>query len=196
MGQALSRFCDFLIAQQIMEAEDKELYEYCFAILLMNTTYAGICLMVTIYYQYFLPPLIFMISFLTLRSYMGGWHAPSMGSCFLTGLLLFTAIVNVMIYPDITVQGKLLFSGFSICSAGWSVYQFGIQDHPNRKLNVEEKAKAQKRCYKFLAAMSAVMFLFTLLKWYDIVFAMALACFAATTLLLLGKFFQRGCDDI
>ncbi len=192
MERALSILCDFLIRQDIIQEGDREVYEYCFAILLMNVLYYLICFLVMIHYHCFLLPIIFTAIFLFLRSYMGGWHAPNMWSCLLFGLLLFTVAVNLMIYPDITEQGKLFFSGFSLLLAGWSVHHFGIQDHPNRRLNSLEKATAQKKCYMLLAILGLLMLCATFLGQLDIVFSAALACFASTALLLLAKFQEKG----
>ena len=150
MEKTLSRLCDFLIRQNIIQEEDREVYEYCFAVLLMNVLYYLICFVVMVHYHCFLLPMIFIVIFLLSRSNMVCWHAPNMWSCVLFGLLLFTVAVNLMIYPDITEQGKLFFSGFSLLFAGWSVHHFGIQDHPNRRLNSIEKVAAQKSAICFL----------------------------------------------
>lgn len=192
MEKILSTICDLMIAHEIIQPEDREVYEYCFAVLFLNFMYYLICFAVMLYYNCYLLPVIFTIVFLLLRSYMGGWHAPSMWGCLLFGLLLFTIAVNLMIYPDITEQGKLLFGSFSIFFAGWSVHQFGIQDHPNRRLHSAEKIAAQKKCYVLLAVIGCIMIFAALLQQSGAVFSVALACFAATILLLLAKFQERG----
>lgn len=192
MEKALSKLCDVLIQNNIIQNEDREVYEYCFAVLVMNVLYYLICLAIMIHYYCFLLPIIFIITFLLLRSFMGGWHAPNMWGCLLFGLLLFTAVVNLMIYPDITEQGKLFFGGFSMVFAVWAVHCFGIQDHPNRRLSSTEKLAARKKCYQLLAIVGMLMLFATFLGRSDIVFSMALSCFASTILLLLAKFQEKG----
>ncbi len=187
MEPIISKLCDLLIQQEVIQEVDREVYEYSFSVLILNSVYYLICFVLMLYYQTFLLPILFTTIFLLLRSYMGGWHANTMWGCMLLGLLLFTAAVNIMIYPDITGQGKLVFSGFVMLLTGWSVYRFGIQDHKNRPLSSLEKIAAQKKCYKLLFILSVLMIGAALLQQFDVIFCVGLACFAATILLLLAK---------
>ena len=187
MEPIISKLCDLLIQQEVIQEVDREVYEYSFSVLILNSVYYLICFVLMLYYQTFLLPILFTTIFLLLRSYMGGWHANTMWGCMLLGLLLFTAAVNIMIYPDITGQGKLVFSGFVMLLTGWSVYRFGIQDHKNRPLSSLEKIAAQEKCYKLLFILSVLMIGAALLQQFDVIFCVGLACFAATILLLLAK---------
>lgn len=195
MESIISKLCELLIQQEVIQEVDREVYEYSFSVLILNSVYYLICFVLMLYYQTFLLPILFTTIFLLLRSYMGGWHANTMWGCMLLGLLLFTTAVNIMIYPDITGQGKLVFSGFVMLLTGWSVYHFGIQDHKNRPLSSLEKIAAQKKCYKLLLILSVLMIGAALLHQIDVTFCVGLACFAATILLLLAKTKKEGKDE-
>lgn len=195
MEQIISKLCDLLIQREVIQEADREVYEYSFSVLILNSVYYLICLVVMVQYHSFLLPTLFIVIFLLLRSYMGGWHTSTMWGCMLLGLLLFTAAVNIMIYPDITEQGKLVFSGFGMLLTGWSVYHFGIQDHKNRPLSSLEKIAAQKKCYKLLFMLSLLMIGAALLQQIDVTFCVGLACFVATILLLLATTKKEGKDE-
>lgn len=192
MEKLISRMCDNLIAKQVISSEDKEIYEYCFCTLFMWLCYFAICFVVMLHFDCFIAPLIFFTSFLALRSLMGGWHAPGMVSCLISGLLLFTLAVSLIIYPDITLQEQLLFSCFSVFFTGGILSIFNVQDHPNRELSVTEKQNAKKKSFYLLFVLTLCMVLFALVKRFDITFSIALACFATTALLLLAKFQTKG----
>ena len=125
---------------------------------------------------------------------MGGWHASNTWTCMFISLFLFTAVVNLILYPDITMQGKVIFSSVSVIFNGVVLLCFGVQDHPNRQLTQKEKAVAKRKAMLLLVIISFLMFVFMFVGWFDIMFSMALACFAATTLLLLEKFKAKGQD--
>ena len=192
MEKLISQMCDILILKQIISSEDKEVYEYCFDTIFMWLCYFVICFIIMLTFDCFIAPLIFFVSFLALRSFMGGWHAPSMLSCLISGLLLFTVAVNLIIYPDVTWQEQLQFSCFSVIFTGGVLTIFSIQDHPNRELSTAEKQTAKQKSYGLLFILTFCMILFALVKRFDITFSIALACFAATALLLLGKFQTKG----
>lgn len=192
MEKLISQMCDNLIVRQIISSEDKEVYEYCFSIVFMWLFYFAICFAVMFYFDCFMTPLIFFVVFLALRSFMGGWHAPSMLSCLISGLLLFTLAVNLIIYPDITWQEQLIFSCFSVLFTGGVLTIFSVQDHPNRELSATEKHQAKQKSYYLLFILTLCMVLFALVKRFDITFSIALACFAATALLLLAKIQTKG----
>lgn len=144
------------------------------------------------YYRCFFLPLVFTVIYLLLRSYMGGWHANNTWVCMFISLLLFTAVVNLILYPDITMQGKVIFSGVSVLFNSVVLSYCGIQDHPNRRLTRNEKIVAKRKAMHLLAIISFLMVIFVFVGRFDIMFSMALACFAATTLLLLAKFRAKG----
>lgn len=145
-------------------------------------------------YQCYLLPVVFLVTYMLLRSYIGGWHAHNMWTCMLASLLLFAVMVNIFIYPDITTQGKLLFSGFSVLFNGWALHHFGMQDHPNRKLTQKEQRIAKRKAFVLLVSILLLMILSAFASRFDIMFSMALACFVATTLLLLAKLQSKGND--
>lgn len=188
MEKFIAQLCDKFIDKHIFPEEEKELYEYCFSVLFMWILYFATCLTIMLYFHCFLAPLTFFIAFFSLRSFMGGWHAPNMFFCFVIGLLLFTITVNLIVYPDISSQEQLIFSCFSVVFTSGILFISNVQDHPNRKLSSQEKQNAKEKCYKLLLIFVTLMLIFALLKRFDLIFSIALACFAATTLLLLAKF--------
>lgn len=182
MEKTITAFCNYCIQNQIIQEEDREVYEYSFFVLGMSVIYYLFCFLIMVYYQCFLLPIIFTVTYQLLRSYMGGWHAPNVWLCTFLGLLLFTLVVNIFIYNGIPEQGILLFSGFSIALTAWVVHRFGVQDHPNRSLTTEEKAAAKQKCFYLLGIIALFMLGFALLQRPNFMLSMALACFSATVL--------------
>lgn len=187
-------FCNKLIQNHVISENDREVYEYSLAILLTSALYYAGCIMIMHYYQCYLLPIIFLVTYMLLRSYIGGWHARNMWTCMFASLLLFAVMVNIFIYPDITTQGKLLFSGFSVLFNGWALQHFGMQDHPNRKLTQDEQRIAKRKAFVLLFIILLLMMCSAFASRFDIMFSMALASFAATILLLLAKFQSKGID--
>lgn len=187
MEKAISALCDYFIARQIIQAEDKEVYQYSFEVLTLNLFYYLLCLGMMCYYHCFLEPFLFTAVYMLFRSYVGGWHAPNMWLCLLFGLLLFITVVNIFIYPGIPEQGKVLFSFISMIFAGCIVHHFGIQDHPNRTLTPEQKAAAEKKFFGIFWGSAFLMLIANLLQQIGIVFSMGMAYFVVTFSLILVK---------
>lgn len=192
MEKAISNLCDFFIRQQIIQAVDKEVYQYCFEVLAMKLLYYTGCIAIMCYYHCFLLPIVFSIAYSALRSYMGGWHAPNMYLCLFCSLLLFTAMVNLFLYAGISTQMKLFFCAFSMITAFLVLRQFGMQDHPNRKLTEDEKAAAEKNFFRIFLLSIVIMLLMLCLQQVDLAFSIALAYCMATSLLLLAKLKKKG----
>ncbi len=194
MEKVISNLCEFFIRQQIIQAADKEVYQYCFEVLAMKLIYYAGCIAIMWHYQCFLLPIIFIATHTVLRSYMGGWHAANMWVCLFSSLLLFTAMVNLFLYAGLPAQGKLLCSAFSMIIAALVMHHFGMQDHPNRKLTEDEKAAAEKNFFRIFLVSLFIMLLAIGLQQVDIAFSMALAYSMATFLLLLAKLKKEGND--
>lgn len=192
MEKAISALCDTLIKRVIISKEDRDVYEYCFTVLAITLIFYSGAFLIMCYYRCFFLPLVYTAIYLLLRSYMGGWHASNTWACMISSLLLFTAVVNLILYPDITIQEKVVFSGFSVIFNTVVLLYFGIQDHPNRRLTQKDKIIAKRNALILLAIIFFLMVIFVFAGWFDIMFSMALACFAATTLLLLAKFRAKG----
>ena len=194
MEKAISALCDMLIKRLVIAEEDREVDEYCFNVLAITLIFYSGAFLIMCYYHCFFLPLVYTAIYLLLRRYMGGWHANTTLACMISSLLLFTAVVNLILYPDITIQEKVIFSGFSVLFNTVVLLYFGIQDHPNRRLTQKGKVIAKRNALILLAIIFFLMVIFVFVGWFDIMFSMALACFAATTLLLLAKFREKGKD--
>lgn len=192
MEKAITALCNYCVRNHIIQEEDREVYEYSFYIFILSMIHYISCAFIMWHYQCFLLPILFLIVYQLIRSYMGGWHAPNPWLCLILGLLLFTFVVNIFIYHGIPQQGIYVFSGFSILLTFWAVHHFGIQDHPNRTLTVEEKAAAKQKCFFLLKIVTMLMILSALLQWPNYMLSMALACFFATVMHLFCQIPKKG----
>ncbi len=80
-----------LVKENIIPAADEELYQYGFtqaAFLLLNI---GTTLLIGVILNAFWESVVFLLSYIPLRSYAGGYHAESPKMCYLLSILLTTA---------------------------------------------------------------------------------------------------------
>ena len=75
MEQLISAFCNKLIQNHVISENDREVYEYCFSILFTSVLYYAGCIIIMYRYQCYLLPIIFLVTYMLLRSFLGGWHA-------------------------------------------------------------------------------------------------------------------------
>lgn len=192
MKDVIPALCRFLMQNGVIDEDDRELYEYCFSVLFLNLFYYAICFGWMLYYHSFLRPTLFLVAFLLLRSLMGGWHAPSMGSCLLIGLLMFSVSVNILLYPGISAQEKILFSVCSMTLTTALVFRFGIAHNPNRPLTPTEQQNASAFCRRFLVLLDITLSVLLVYRIDDYVFSIGLAAAVVSLLFIPTQLPKKG----
>ena len=84
---------DFFIEQKLVDNEDAELVKFG----LKQGTFWVINILITLFiggiFQEFLPSICFLVCFIILRSYVGGYHAKSAFRCFVTSLCITISVI-------------------------------------------------------------------------------------------------------
>lgn len=110
---------EWQIRKQTLAEEERAVYEYAYELLLNQTINIVIAILIAIVFQAPLTIIIFLISYIPLRSYSGGYHADTNWQCTLVSacmLCLVCWLVNKIMgwgiadyYPVIYI-----FSGFFV----------------------------------------------------------------------------------
>lgn len=149
-----------LLKNQAISEEDLEIYVYGWEMILSTAGATLAILIISVLFKQFLGSLLYMLFFITLRSYAGGYHANSYLGCFLITITIYLGALAVVYFtaPGYILTGMLALLPISIFLVFWRA----PQDHPNRPLDTEaERRKFTKRSrFLVLAQATAILLIY------------------------------------
>lgn len=128
-----------LIAKKIIPIEDKEIYDYGFE-MLFSTILGYIIVLLTAYIMNsILEGLIFLVSFIFLRNFSGGYHANTHVKC---NLFLFLSALFVLFMSKVSIPYIYLILIYILLLA--MIFEYAPIENENKPLTGEEKMKYKK----------------------------------------------------
>lgn len=146
------RIADFLIAQAIIHEKDKELYIYGLNKLKGIVINISMTILMGVLLDMVIESILFLIVYIPLRRYVGGYHAPSPVSCFILSTVLVAAVLLGIKYVPVNfyvVVTMLILSGLII-------FVKAPVESKNRALSSNEKRVFRKRARLTLSVYSAI----------------------------------------
>ena len=156
----VERLAERLVAWQIrnkyLTSQDQKLYQYAFELLIGQVVNLLIACLLAVVFQAYGTVLVFLLSFIPLRSYAGGHHADNFNTCTLisTGILCSVCAAAKWI-PNEAVFGTNLVC--SIVCGGVIFFLAPIEDH-NKPLSRRER-KIYGRLAKGIWAAEALVWM-------------------------------------
>ena len=133
----LNNITDFFYLNNIINEEEKEIFVY--GLQLIISTVIGITLIASLglFLNMFVKSLIFLISFIWIRMYSGGYHASSYIKCNLT---FVTVYLMTMVITTITPSNYIMIASLVMISLTLHIIlKYAPVDHENKRLSDEQK---------------------------------------------------------
>lgn len=131
---------DILEHENIIQTDDRAIYEYGFQITMANITNALIVLLIGILTNSIMRVLLFYAVFVSMRIFCGGYHAKTYTRCFClfgtTCLVCTMMSYGIMEFGDINLV--IVIAGIL---QGLCIYQMAPIENENHPLSVGEKKK-------------------------------------------------------
>lgn len=89
------------LKEGIIQPEDTELYSFAYQSLLAQFFNWASAMVIAWLFGVFLPMFVYMLFFVPLRSYAGGYHESSYGRCYFSSLAMF--IILMVVAPAIVI---------------------------------------------------------------------------------------------
>jgi accessory gene regulator B len=96
MIRAVDLIVDWLVESGILKKDEKELYRYGYLILIERLINVVIAFIITFFSGKWKEVGLFLICFMSLRSYVGGWHAEKFWKCTIVTNSLLIILVLVV----------------------------------------------------------------------------------------------------
>lgn len=176
------KIAESLTNSGIITTEDKELYEYglhhglLMIINLLTTVVIG--LLFKMVWQSF----VFMIAYIPLRTYAGGYHAKTQFRCYLLSIVIMLAALFGI--KQIPWTGSIGI-GLTLCAIGIILYFSPVEDK-NKPLSSMEVKVYGKRARIILFIEIIIMLIMMILKQQQVAYCIAAEFVALSIMLIFG----------
>ncbi len=191
------KLTDGMIEAGSVPADDKEIYVYGWSLLISQVAISILMLLMGAMAGEFLGSLVFMVFFIALRIFAGGYHASSYGSCFILSLSFYVValIAHKLIGVEFVTPAILISLAVSVLIT----FLFAPVDHPNKR-QTEEKKRRFRRISRLTVTVMLGIILCLLLLYPQSKSLLLWATFGMTTTSLslmyvvINPYRERGGD--
>lgn len=170
----------------IIKEEDREIYQFGIRngfIILLNIATA---FLIGLFTEQLLVVCVFTVSFMTLRSFTGGYHCDSRLFCYIgSNLVLFIPVYTGSLFVRAPIPAVLLV----LAAALGIILLLSPMHSKNRKLDQKEKRHFGRRARITAILQTAVFFLLWHLGYPDCAYAVY-SCICITAVFMLAGRFQ------
>ena len=190
LKKAAIKMSDYFIEKEMIGSDEKEMYDFCFEILLSTIINAIGILIIGMSTKQYAETVIFAFTFLVFRGVCGGVHAKTHLMCFVSLMTLFSVFVLSEIFVP---QNILYYISISISIASlFVIIAMSPIDNINKPIDMLEKAKLRKRMYVAVVLIVAVI---TPLHCYqhltNYAFAISYPLLSIAILMILGAIVNK-----
>ena len=153
----------YFVYKNIIESEDEEIYAYGTELLYSGVLNILLAIIISLITDTVYPTFLFMLSFIILRQYIGGYHAKTHTGCMSilgTVLIVFSQLVR-FIPSESEMVVSILLSAISVILT----MVFAPVEHPNKPLSESEKNNLRKRGATAVIVTSILIMIMSLFEF-------------------------------
>lgn len=149
MNHLADYLTNYLLRHDIIKEESVEEYIYGFQMIIGKLFNCGTLLIMSACNRNLIPTMLFMLVLFGLRSRTGGYHAKTPTRCYVTTVICYMLIVNV-IAP--IVDSNRVFPIAILTFSSIVIFTFAPINHPNLELD-EIEMKACRRSFRCIVLL-------------------------------------------
>lgn len=179
----LNKITDNLIADGTIRAEERELYEYGLqqGLLILVNMFTTVA--IGFLFEMVWQSILFMIVYIPLRSFAGGYHAKTQSTCYFFSILLTTSVllaIKLISETNFNIIGLAL-------AAGMTIYVLAPIEDANKPLDQKEAVAYKKWTRVILAVELCTMLLMMGLGLSGVLLCISISMFALGIMLVIEK---------
>lgn len=155
---------DLSVKRNIIPEDESEFFVFAFGLMLSQALGIATCLIIGAIFQCIIESILYLLFFIPLRTFSGGFHAGSHLKCYISSVLLFVCSVLLGVFVGTVLQLLIITIIFACCTL-ILLFIAPVEDK-NKPLSASEVI----RCKAMIK---------TILSLYSIIFAI-LCCFSQT----------------
>lgn len=174
--------------RKIIEKSSRDYYEYVLVTLAEHIIGVGTMLIIGMLFKQFIPTVIFLVFFLSLRKRTGGYHADKFWQCYLLTIITYIVIIQMA-----AVLSQKKATMYAILSFAVLVIEvIGTVNHPNIDMNKDELQENKKSARLLVLMETAVIVLLITLGINQLyVSYMSIAIILCSFLMCLAKIIKQ-----
>ena len=184
MKTLTDKFVNNLIVKGIIKDEDKEIYSYGFRQMLVIILNLFTVLVLGIIFNQLIESILFMITYIPIRVYAGGYHARTHIRCYIFSFIMLLVVLYILkiqlISALLTVLILTLISSFTI------ILLAPIEDE-NKPLDELETKIYSKRAKRNLLLVILLLCLMLILNKFNLATCICISLVCNIFMLILGK---------
>jgi accessory gene regulator B len=183
MVKLFDKLADQLIANNTINQEDKELYTYGLqqgSLIIINILTT---ILIGLMFQMVWQSVLFMLAYIPLRSYAGGYHASTQLKCYLLSILLNVLVLLTIKFIPWT---NFIILGITLLAATIILLLAPVEDS-NKPLD-DMEVKVYKNRTRILLICEIIVLMFVIvLDFKQIASCIVLSLLVLSVMLVLGK---------
>ncbi|MFZ2540067.1 MAG: accessory gene regulator B family protein [Oscillospiraceae bacterium] len=176
----------FFIDHKIITDENREIYNYCFELLLSFIINSIILIVLSIITGKFVEMIFFVIGFMPLRLSCGGYHAKNHFRCCLLLTLFFSLFILLLI--KLNENYYFIYNCIIAVISIFTVFSLAPFEDANKPLTSKELKRMKRKSRTLIIIYSAVIIILSiLLKNSIFVMSVSLGIMTITISLIMAK---------
>ena len=179
----IDEFVENLVNNNIIDNDEKEIYKYGLEQGILMTINVITIIIVGTCFGMAIESIVFMLTYIPLRTYAGGYHAKNQMICYFFSIgMIIVALVGIKMINLFSIVGVVL-----IVISYIVIYIFSpVEDH-NKLLSKKEKVTYKKKTRKILIIEIVILLMVIGLGEYKIVNSIVVAHVFVGVMIMLGK---------
>lgn len=172
-----------LIANNIITFENRDAYSYGIELFLFKASLYIIVTLIALITNTLIPSAIFVVSYMLLRQYSGGYHCKTAETCMIVSILMY--LIFLLLYKLDYDDTKIFFLISSLVSF-LPIAIFSPVENINNPLTIKEKKKYHIIAVIIVVSLIAIMLFSYFFTVKDVFYAVSYALTADAVLIILG----------
>lgn len=174
--------------RKIIEKSNSDYYEYVLLVLTEHLIGVVTMLIIGMFFKQFIPTVIFLIFFLSLRKRTGGYHADKFWQCYFATIITYIGIIKIAA----VLSEKTYFMYGMLLLAVLVIEVIGTVNHPNIDMSKGELQENKKSTRLLVLMETAVIVLLIVLEINQLyVNYMSIAIILCSFLMCLAKILKQ-----
>lgn len=177
-----------MIDRNIIQSKDRELYIFCFKFITEYLLFILVSEIIGVMFQLALPTAVFLITFIAMRSFGGGFHARSELLCMIysfSTVILYCIISTLLLY----IWSDILFFCINVVYLLSSVLYVFLSpvDPPNKKISQEKYVYYKTRSVFVCIIITIIYFVLVLSEQHLLYSSIAIGSIVSSMSLLIRR---------
>lgn len=179
------RVVEWQIKKLILKEDDRAMYEYAYLVLICHIINIAVAVIIALVFSSAIPVMVFLISYIPLRSFAGGYHASNSERCVVVSAVILCIVCLIM---KVIATASIPVINWSIAMiAGIVIYMLSPVEDPNKPLEGIEVKRYRTRARGTWLSEIIISVLFYMAGFEEVSYIITLSHMILAIILCIGN---------